>query len=113
MLQVGAQNHSATVCPANCVKSIVPPPTIGAENWGAAGAAAFGAAADGLVAPVVAPVGESLVESLAAAVAGELALSAVLQATPPVSAQPASAKVASENRDRFMVPGQYSRCLYF
>ena len=43
VVQVGAQNHNTTGLPANWVKSIVPPPTAGAENCNAAGAAAFGA----------------------------------------------------------------------
>jgi len=37
VVQVGAQNHRATVCPRNWVKSTVPPPTSGAVNcndWG-------------------------------------------------------------------------------
>ena len=56
---MGAQNHNATGRPANCVKSIAPPPTEGAENCRAAGAEAFEATDD------VAPVSASFVAASA------------------------------------------------
>lgn len=60
VLQVGAQNHNATVCPAYWVKSIVPPPTAGAENCNAAGASGFGGEVvdevERAVSPAVSPV---------------------------------------------------------
>lgn len=78
------------------MKSIVPPPTAGAENCKAAGASGLGA----IVEPATLVAGVELLATVELLAVVEPSES--LQATPPASAQAASAKAASEIRDRAM-----------
>lgn len=113
VLQVGAQNHSATVLPEYCVKSIDPPPTSGAANCNASGAPATGVESEtvelGTVASTLVGVTEMGSVEVVPGTVGAESLEPDSAAPQPASNMPVRAMAISE-RCTSMKPTPRSLC---